>query len=258
MKLLILSDVHSNIQALEAIWAKESDCDAIYCAGDLIDYGPFPKEVIRWFREHNVQTVIGNHDQRVIQTYTQLNGDVSGVSPEEFCWVHQNCSRLDPEDIAYLESLPEILDFTCDGYYYRISHQFAPKYGRPQGIHQFDEFIRRNPPERTDLPFRLIFGHSHRQAICQFRDEKLWMNPGSASYRRPDDPEKSAHYAVIEDGIISLRALDYDRTPLLKQTLDLAVNQKMQDAELRVAFFFFGSALSTETPVNESIQQALE
>ena len=84
------------------------------------------------------------------------------------------------------------------------------------------------------------------------------MYPGSASYRRPDDPEKSAHYAVIEDGIISLRALDHDRTPLLKQTLDLAVNQKMQDGELRVAFFFFGSALSTETPVNESIQQALE
>ena len=257
MKLLILSDIHSNVYALEAIWARESDCDAIYCVGDLVDYGPFPKETIRWCREHHVRSVIGNHDQRLIQIYNQLNGDVSGIAPEDYCWVHDNCSLLDWEDVAYLESLPEILDFTADGYYYRLSHQFAPKYGRPQGIHQFDEFVYRNPPERTDLPFRLIFGHSHRQAICQFRGEKLWMNPGSASYRRPDDQEKSAHYAVIENGLIDLRAVEYDRTPLLQRTVDLALSGKLQEAEQRVAFFFFGSAPSTDTPAKDSLQQSL-
>lgn len=48
MKALILSDIHSNIYALEAIWNKERDSDLILCAGDLVDYGPFPQEVLAW------------------------------------------------------------------------------------------------------------------------------------------------------------------------------------------------------------------
>ena len=47
MKALILSDVHSNVIALEAIWAREGDADAIYCAGDLVDYGVYPRETLR-------------------------------------------------------------------------------------------------------------------------------------------------------------------------------------------------------------------
>ena len=43
MKALIISDIHSNIYGLEAVYKKEKDSDIIYCAGDLVDYGPFPK-----------------------------------------------------------------------------------------------------------------------------------------------------------------------------------------------------------------------
>jgi predicted phosphodiesterase len=203
-----------------------------------VDYGPFPAEVIRWFKEHNVKSVFGNHDQELVQLYEQSNGDMSNIAPEEYCWVHHNCSRLSQEDIDYLKSLPETMDFTADGYYYRMSHMYDGR-ERPKSIQQFDDFVAQIPLPQTDLPVRLILSHTHRQAICQFRDEKLWINPGSASYRRPDDPEKSAHYAVIEDGVISLRAVDYCRTPLLRETLNLALAQKMRENQLRVAFFFF-------------------
>lgn len=257
MKLLILSDLHSNIYALNAIWAKESDCDAIYCVGDLTDYGPFPAEVIRWFREHQVKTVFGNHDRNLIRVYEQLSGDMSGIPSEDFRWVHHNCCRLTNEDVDYLKSLPETLDFVADGYYYRLCHEFAPDYARPQGIHQFDAHVNRVPLQRHDLPIRLLFGHTHRQAICQFRGDRLWMNPGSASYRRPDDPDKAAHYAVIEDGVISLRSVEYDRTPLLQATLDLALHKQLRDDELMVAFFFFGSGTAFK-PVEESIREAQE
>ena len=46
MKLLILSDLHANLPALEAVWAREKDCDAVLCAGDLVDWGFFPREVV--------------------------------------------------------------------------------------------------------------------------------------------------------------------------------------------------------------------
>ena len=52
MKALLIADIHSNICALEAIWNKEQDSDIIYCAGDLVDWGPFPKQVLDWVREH--------------------------------------------------------------------------------------------------------------------------------------------------------------------------------------------------------------
>ena len=66
MKALVVSDIHSNIYALQAIWEQEHDSDVIYCAGDLVDYGPFPSEVIQWVREHEVICVGGNHDAWVV------------------------------------------------------------------------------------------------------------------------------------------------------------------------------------------------
>ena len=53
MKLLIISDIHGNIDALEAVWAADGWADQIYCAGDLTDYGVFPKQVIAWLKEHH-------------------------------------------------------------------------------------------------------------------------------------------------------------------------------------------------------------
>ena len=66
MKTLIISDLHSNIYALEAIWNKERDSDIVYCAGDLVDYGPYPKEVLNWVQSHNVHCVQGNHDRGIV------------------------------------------------------------------------------------------------------------------------------------------------------------------------------------------------
>ena len=64
------------------------------------------------------------------------------------------------------------------------------------------------------LPNRLIFGHTHRQAVRYLSDTELWLNPGSVSYRRPDDPDQTAHYITIVDGVISLRRVAYDLEPV--------------------------------------------
>ena len=68
MKALILSDIHSNIYALEAIRAQEQDSDIVCCTGDLVDYGPYPKEVLDWARAHEVICTAGNQARWVIKT----------------------------------------------------------------------------------------------------------------------------------------------------------------------------------------------
>ena len=260
MKILVLSDIHSNIYALDAIWERENDADLIVAAGDLVDYGPFPKEVIRWCKMHQVLCVQGNHDRELIAKYKVYGKNTAGLPAQEYRWVHENCRYLDKEDVSYLEGLPETLWFEADGYRYLVSHMYGSGRGRPGCIGLFDHFWQENSVASSDMPVRLILGHSHRQAVVCLRDNRLWVNPGSVSYRREDDFEKAALYAVIENGEIDLRAVAYDRKPLLQYTLEVARSGRMQEQELKVAFFFFGNspAPSKQKGLAENIRIAEE
>ena len=65
MKMLVISDIHANVDSLHAVWERESDADVILCAGDITDWGFHPHEVIAWLREHNAICVHGNHDLHI-------------------------------------------------------------------------------------------------------------------------------------------------------------------------------------------------
>ncbi len=101
MKTLIVSDIHSNIYALEAIWKYENDSDIVYCAGDLVDYGPYPKEVLDWVRSHNVHCVQGNHDRWIVTCYRD-GKTLEHLPLDERTWAHHNVSLLQEHDIEYL------------------------------------------------------------------------------------------------------------------------------------------------------------
>lgn len=232
MKALILSDIHSNIYALEAIWSREGDSDVIYCAGDLVDYGPYPKEVLDWIRGHEVTCVQGNHDQFVALCYRR--GDtLESVPAEERAWVHLNAALLGEEEITFLEQLPQALTFELDGITYGLTHLYQ-NYEEIVTLHAFEHF--RQHSFHCARATRLIFGHTHRQAIRYLSDSLLWLNPGSVSYRRPDDPDQTAHYATVTDGIISLKRLPYDLGSLRRYVHQVS----LRESEVRAAEHFFG------------------
>lgn len=60
MHIAILSDIHANLAALEAV---QEPYDFLLCLGDLVDYGPQPREAIRWVRDRAFIVIRGNHDQ---------------------------------------------------------------------------------------------------------------------------------------------------------------------------------------------------
>lgn len=245
MKLLIISDLHGNIDALETVWRAEQDSDRIYCAGDLTDYGAFPDEVIRWMRLHHVETVYGNHDLHTIHIYEDTPW--RSVSGKEFKWVHHNCGRLGEEDMAYLKSLPEFLRFEADGIDYVMTHQFDDGYGTIENMEQFDRFWEKakGAKMRKGQERRVIFGHTHRHCIHVLDDSACWMNPGSISYRRPDDPCKEAQYMVIDNGVMRLKSVPYDRSRSLEAAMEYLRQGKMMEIELQDAMFFFGNASSS-------------
>lgn len=231
MKALIVSDIHSNIVALEAIWAREHDADAIYCAGDLVDYGTHPREVLDWIRARDVACVQGNHDQHVAMTFREPA--LWHVADGALQWRHHNARRLTDADVAFLERLPEALTFELDGVRYGMTHLYR-NYELILSLHAYRSFCAaRFPGAAID---RLILGHTHRRAIMVLGEGELWLNPGSVSYRRADDPDQEAHYAVITDGKMELRSVQYDCRAVYAE----AVQQRVTPDEMRVARRFFG------------------
>jgi len=62
--LLVISDIHGNWPALQAI---REEADAVVCLGDIVSYGPFPRECVAWVREHAAYVIRGNHDTALSQ-----------------------------------------------------------------------------------------------------------------------------------------------------------------------------------------------
>src|SRR6478609_226807 len=71
MRILVVSDIHANWPALEAI---DEEYDVCLCLGDLVDYGPDPVRCVQWVMENATYSIRGNHDHGVAQGI-QVRGD---------------------------------------------------------------------------------------------------------------------------------------------------------------------------------------
>ena len=235
MNTLILSDIHSNIESLRAIEKKEKNWDLLYVAGDIVDYGFFPCEVIRWLREHNAHAVAGNHDVNMLRLIDEKH-QVDLNRPYTFA--EYNLSLLQKDDIDYLRSLPETLEFLLDGVPCLMTHYYTPDLDIVQNETQFRVFWETHSKQYpADCENKiLLFGHTHRGVICRFGNGMTWMNPGSASYRRNDDPDKDASYLVSEDGYMEIRHVPYPKEQLYRKLQDS--NLTLQ--ERRHGTFFYG------------------
>jgi len=103
MKVLVISDVHANLTALEAVLKASGGVDATWCLGDLVGYGPDPNEVIGLIRAiPNLTCLLGNHDAAVIGgiPLEAFNGDA-----RRSLEVHE--LEVNSESLDYLRSLPQ-------------------------------------------------------------------------------------------------------------------------------------------------------
>jgi predicted phosphodiesterase len=106
MRYAIISDIHSNFEALQAVWDKLQiiGYDQIICLGDVVGYGPSPVECIEFLQQHNIITVKGNHDE-----YT------AAVDSDPSCWEMQDYAtqsiiwtkqQLQAKHLNWLRQLP--------------------------------------------------------------------------------------------------------------------------------------------------------
>jgi putative phosphoesterase len=180
MRLGVISDIHGNTVALDAVLEDMPPVDGLLCAGDVVGYNPWHPECVEAVRDREVPTVMGNHDRAVATDTAFRFNRMAGAGVE-----HAR-ETLTDDQIAWLADLPDER-VECDGRV-KIVH------GHPDDPDRYtypDEFSPRMLGEEDAL----ITGHTHVQGHEQY-GEGIVMNPGSVGQPRDGDPR--AAYAVLD------------------------------------------------------------
>ncbi|MBI5076937.1 metallophosphoesterase family protein [Candidatus Falkowbacteria bacterium] len=192
MRVAIIFDIHSNFQALEAVAKdiKKQSPDYVYCLGDIVGYGPQPRECVDWVRAKNVNVcVLGNHDGRAVRCD---NGDFAAGFTEEKQFdsrlhefnayaeltLRQNAALLSVADKEFLARLPRRVTF-CTGI--TICHG---SYSNPwQYI--TSSYEANNEARLTPSPLTLI-GHTHSPFVFRAKGQGKFILPvGEETFEIP-------------------------------------------------------------------------
>ena len=157
MRYAVVSDVHSNIDALDAVSAQLRDDDALLCLGDIVGYGPNPNECVEKIRARATATVLGNHDVAAIDNFGLAY--FNPAAREAMKWTQ---SVLSPENLAWLDGL---------GYEFRMP-EFLLVHGAP--VNYFEYILDKAAAARafaaTDAPI-IFIGHTHIAEVYGLRPD---------------------------------------------------------------------------------------
>ena len=194
MKVGLVSDIHGNKVALDAVLEDMPSVDALLCAGDVVGYNPWPAECLAWVREAGVPTVMGNHDRAV------AGGGSFSFNSQAGAGVRYTREHLSEEDIAWLGDLPDTR-VAVDG-------RVKVVHGHPDDPDRYT-FPREFAPGLLDEEDVLVLGHTHIQHHAVF-EEGIVVNPGSVGQPRDGDPR--AAYAIVDMDEMSVdeRRVEYD------------------------------------------------
>jgi len=189
VKIAVLSDIHSNLEALERALAEieATGVDAVYCLGDVVGYNADPGACVDLVREHCTGVVQGNHDVAVAREEA-----VAALPSDGQAAARHNRARLTDEQIAFLTDLPLRLT-VANCTFVHATPADPSAWTRlttyPAAQAQFDHFD-------TDVCF---FGHTHVPAVMadslgifQVRPgHRFLINVGSVGQPRDQNPKLS-------------------------------------------------------------------
>lgn len=206
----IISDIHGNLPALDAVLADLATrrVDAIYCLGDLVGYGPFPNEVTDRIRTGAIPTVMGNYDDGV-----GYDRDACGCvyrtpveqerGQQSLAWTR---ARVTGRNKAFLRALPPEIRIEEGSTRVLLVH------GSPRHMNEYlfedrpvARFRRLAASSGADI---IAFGHTHRPYSKTVNGVRF-VNAGSVG--RPKDGDWRACYVILNTG--ATEPVEFVRVP---------------------------------------------
>jgi len=227
MRILVISDIHANYTALEAVLEDAGTVDETWCLGDMVGYGPHPNAVLELIREiPSLTCLLGNHDVAVIGRipFEAFNGDARRTLE-----YHERVLTADNMD--FLRSLPSHL---------KVREDASLVHGSPRD--SVWEYILNTLSARLNFdhfttPWCFV-GHSHLQCMFQLDEStdrvtlrqmkvgeqiqlepRLIANPGSVGQPRDLDPRSS--YCILADDHVEFFRLEYDIDAVVQKIHDI-------------------------------------
>jgi putative phosphoesterase len=209
MRIAIISDIHGNLPALEAVLVDvaEQRPDAVYCLGDLVGYGASPNEVTERIHAQGIPTIMGNYDDGVGYDREECGCAYrdpidQALGDRSLAWTKAHTT---PENKAFLRTLLKELRFEADDKRVLLVH------GSPRTMNEYlfedrpiSSFQRLAASSNADI---IAFGHTHKPYQKKV-DDVLFVNAGSVG--KPKDLDWRACYVILEGSALTFRRVSYD------------------------------------------------
>ncbi len=197
MPAAVITDIHANLPALEAILERiaELGIDSVYCGGDLVGYGPHPNEVCSLIEGRGIPTIYGNYDYAIARDLEDCgcaypDPHERELGEQSIAWT---LAHTDGDSKRFMRALPFDLRFELGGARVRLVH------GSPRKV---NEYLFEDKPARTFERIAagadcdvLVFGHTHKPWIRSYGDV-LFVNCGSVG--KPKDGDPRGAFAVLD------------------------------------------------------------
>lgn len=224
MRLAIFSDVHSNLEALEAVLedARARECTQFVCLGDVVGYNADPHECVMRVRELECPIVKGNHDEQA--SLVESSRDFNEMAEQAIEWTRDNLTDDDKEWLRGLRLQRQVRDFTIVHATLDTPAQWGYVFNNLDAAASFTY-------QHTAICF---FGHTHvpmafirddgvkRARVEQLRidlTKKYFINTGSVG--QPRDADWRAAYCIyhIDKNVIEQRRVKYDLATAQKKII---------------------------------------
>ncbi len=200
MRTAIISDVHANLAALNAVLGEidSMGISNIISAGDVVGYYPFPNEVIQLFKRRAVVGIAGNHDRAVLRTKITSMNPIAGQAAQ---WTARELSETSRD---YLANLPPRTHLTIGGKLVGLYH------GSPRDDVEY-VFEEEAEPELLRLSGSrlLVLGHTHVPFVHRSNEGTI-VNPGSVGQPRDGDPRACFMVYDSTKDDFTIRRTEYD------------------------------------------------
>lgn len=227
MNIAVISDIHSNLEALTAV-LKEIDrrkISDIYCLGDVVGYGANPTECIQLLRDRNIPCIAGNHDKATIKEIDI--DDFSEHARDGILWTR---AALTHDDMHYLRRLPLWIE----------KQPLWFVHSSPDEPQEFRYLFFPEDAMKSYAAFSgalCFIGHTHRPAVfCEdmsstqlTREKKYIINVGSVG--QPRDGNWRACFVVFDTDAWSLEfvRVEYDVEAARRKIIEAGLPKKLGD-----------------------------